>query len=211
MHIFLKVLWGTATIICLISIAWFILGISAGFKRSFDLVSTVIFFFVCIPAILFSILSIIKLINGVAIENRYSLAGIVLLIVIHFGLSFILVKNVDTVGWLSESVTSDTLKKTSDDKYEYRLDIVNLFQKNSYARIYIRNLKDNEEYNIPLNIPTNKIVGLLNARNDKEKNWIHLETTSEINQYMLYITKELMNHEQSFIVDMTSQSIRESR
>lgn len=114
-------------------------------------------------------------------------------------LSVYLIQSVSTQGWLTEKITSDSLKITEDDKYEYRVDLINVFQKNSHARLYVKSAATGEEISIPVDIHTDKIVGL---GIKKINNWVIMKPSNESNRYSLYTTKELGIPEEIFEIDL---------
>lgn len=102
-------------------------------------------------------------------------------------------------GWFKDTIRSDTLKNTTDQRYEYRIDLVNLFQKNSYATLYLKNTASGEEKNIPIDIQTKKITGI----GIKEiNNWGTLEPTDIFSLYILSTTEELRVPEEKFEIDI---------
>ncbi len=207
MHLWLKSLWLVATMFSAASLIWFIFGSTANFQRPLDLVNSVTLTFVGIPSLLLTATSVVLLLkkwnpaaSGLAYIGFYS--GVIVLLV----LSMVLIKSVSSQGWLTEKVTSDSLKITSDEKYQYRIDLINLFQKNSYAKLYVKNVATNEEVSIPVDIETDKIVGL----GIKEtNNWVTMEPSEASNRYVLYTTKELGIPEEKFKIDIASRTSEE--
>jgi len=53
---------------------------------------------------------------------------------------------------IGDFIHSDTLRPTDDGLFEYRLDLINLFQRNARARLFVRDLTTGEEMYIPLRI-----------------------------------------------------------
>jgi len=206
-HLWLKSLWLVATMFSAASLIWFIFGSTANFQRPLDLVNSVTLTFVGIPSLLLTATSVVLLLkkwnpaaSGLAYIGFYS--GVIVLLV----LSMVLIKSVSSQGWLTEKVTSDSLKITSDEKYQYRIDLINLFQKNSYAKLYVKNVATNEEVSIPVDIETDKIVGL----GIKEtNNWVTMEPSEASNRYVLYTTKELGIPEEKFKIDIASRTSEE--
>ncbi len=207
MHLWLKSLWLVATMFSAASLIRFIFRSTANFQRPLDLVNSVTLTFVGIPSLLLTATSVVLLLkkwnpaaSGLAYIGFYS--GVIVLLV----LSMVLIKSVSSQGWLTEKVTSDSLKITSDEKYQYRIDLINLFQKNSYAKLYVKNVATNEEVSIPVDIETDKIVGL----GIKEtNNWVTMEPSEALNRYVLYTTKELGIPEEKFKIDIASRTSEE--
>ncbi|GKU78189.1 hypothetical protein L3i20_v225860 [Paenibacillus sp. L3-i20] len=107
-------------------------------------------------------------------------------------------KYVDTGGWLEEEVTTDSLQITSDNTYEYQLELINLFQKNSHARLYLKSTSTDEEIRIPLNIPVKEIVVLFVEEN---YHLSMLEATSEADIYILHPTSKLPFPDEVYKID----------
>ncbi|MCM1988850.1 hypothetical protein [Oceanirhabdus seepicola] len=99
--------------------------------------------------------------------------------------SVFLIQSVNTQGWLTEKITSDPLKITSDEKYEYRIDLINVYQINSRARLYIRNVSTGEEMNIAIDIQTDKIATLMIS---EDIDWVIMEPSGVSDRYILYTT-----------------------
>ncbi|MDG0874819.1 copper transporter family protein [Paenibacillus thiaminolyticus] len=152
-----------------------------------------------IPVLLFAILFSILLIKGWNPTSRADYIGICVGLVLLTLLSAALIQSVSTQGWANEKITSDSLKITADEKYEYRVDLIKLFQRNSHARLYLKDVDSGEEMYIPIDIKTRKIVVLgVNEVN----HWVKLEATDNSFQYILYTTKELGIPEEKFEIDI---------
>ncbi|MCU6711248.1 hypothetical protein M6D81_21380 [Paenibacillus sp. J5C_2022] len=169
------------------AVAWFILGSTANFQLGMDLVSTVIFVYFGIPSILLITLSIVLLFKGWIPPSPWYIIAVSIVILCMLSLSPTLFKYVDTSGWLDENVTTDSLQITTDNMYEYQIELINLFQKNSYARLYLRSTSTDEEIRIPLDLPVKDIVVLFVEKNN---NWIKLEKTSEEDIYIVLTTSQ---------------------
>lgn len=179
----------------------FILGTTALFQRYFDLIHTVLLVLYGIPC-----LGGVLVFSGLLFKkwqpsNKHGYGLVITGISIVIIFSVLLVRNTPVSGWLVENVNSDTLKKTADQQYEYRLDLVNLFQKNSEARLYTRNIKTGEEQLIDLAIDTDSLTGLFNIESDIEKDWVIMHP-NEDGYYYLITTEELAIPEEKFKVDM---------
>ncbi|MFC5405721.1 hypothetical protein [Cohnella soli] len=200
-QIWLKVIWSFASLFSLFSLLWFILGATANFQRSLDLVSSVTLVFVGIPTFVITVLSIRLLFKGWIPTGGGMNVGLYSGILILFALSAVLIKSVHTEGWLSEKVTSDSIKYTLDNKYEYRIELINLFQKNSWARLLVKSVTTKEVKTIPVDIPTDRIAGI---GTKKVNNWVWLEASEVLNHYTLFTTKELGIPEMKFDIDIAS-------
>ncbi|WP_270170230.1 hypothetical protein [Paenibacillus sp. SYP-B4298] len=172
----------TSITIHLFALFIFILGATSAFQRLPDLVESVILVIYGIPSFIVSVLSLIWLKKTE--ETNFNLLFIMKLIltILLIAGSILWVKNTNYQGWLFERVITDSRQITPDDKYEYNLELVNLFQRNSRARVYLKDIKTNEEIKINLNIKTDKIYGVetLGVRH-----WIRIELLSD-NRYLLH-------------------------
>ncbi len=144
-------------------------------------------------------LSIILLFKGWIPSSPWRIVAVSIMILCMLSLSPTLFKYVDTNGWLEEEVTTDTLQITSDNTYEYQLELINLFQKNSYARLYLKSTSTDEEIRIPLDIPLKEIVVLFVEKNN---HWIMLEATSEADIYILHTSSKFPFPDEKFEVDV---------
>ncbi|WP_110932675.1 hypothetical protein [Paenibacillus bouchesdurhonensis] len=199
MLLLIRGVWILALLINLSAVMWFIFGTTANFQRGMDLVSTVIFVYFGIPSILLIVLSIFLIIKGWIPSSPWRIVAVSILILGLLSLSPTLFKYVDTSGWLEENVTTDTLQITSDNAYEYNLEIINLFQRNSYARLHLKSTSTDEEIRIPLDIPVKEIVVLF-----EEKNYhlIFLKATSEADVYILHPTSKLPFPNEKYKIDV---------
>lgn len=115
------------------------LGTTSNFNRGIDLATTILFFYLVLPSIPMLIASIYLIIivkdESIAAFKSYlsKMLPIGLLLI-----SIPLILNVNTSGWLTKNIKQDLKQITIDGKYEYCMQLVNLFQKNSYARLYLK-------------------------------------------------------------------------
>ncbi|MBV6714161.1 hypothetical protein ACFVVQ_22730 [Paenibacillus chitinolyticus] len=203
----LKIIWVVAIVINIVSVNWFLIGATANFQRSLDLIATVTLIFIWIPSIALTVLSIVLLKKGWMPSSSRSYVGFILGVIILLLLSVSLFRGVDTQGWLTERITSDSLKLTSDKKYEYRIDLINVFQKNSHARLYIKNVSTGEEMNIAVNIQTNKMVSM-GIEHGRTNDWVLMERTDISGRYNLYTTKDLRVPSEKFEIDVETGTSR---
>ena len=117
------------------------------------------------------------------------------------------------MGWPGEIVLRDYMQTTADGKYEYRVEIINPFQRNGYVRLYVKELTTAEETIILLDIPIKDkavIVGgedyVTPGPNDLPV-WSALEPTSSPSVYVL-TTTGMFDREKvySFLIDMESKT-----
>lgn len=200
-----RVLLIVVIVLSIFSFVWFLLGSTGYFQRGMDIIGTTILMGAGIPVLALTTLFTILLLKGwtptYGEEYVGFFSGLVLLIL----LSFSLIQSVNTHGWMNEKIRSDSLKITADEKYQYRVDLINLFQRNSHARLFLMEINSEEEMYISIDIQTRKIKGL----GIKEINhWVRLEPTDESSRYILYTTEELDIPEQKFEIDIKTGTSR---
>ncbi|WP_246005890.1 hypothetical protein [Brevibacillus gelatini] len=160
MQNWLKLIWLITIFINSSGVVWFVLGSTANFQRGIDLISTVILLYLGIPSILLIVVSIFLLLKKWSPTKWWESIGIFIIIIAMLLMTPQLYKNVQTNGWLTEKIRTDSIQLTSDHRYEYCLELINLFQKNSSARLYIKNIETLEEIRIQLELPTKEITGV---------------------------------------------------
>jgi len=164
------------------ALIFWILGTTAGFQRmGLDLLSTVVLAIHWVPTLVLTVFTIVSLKNGLRYKSGLYIATTIILIIISVQL--FTSDTINTYGWLRERVTSGNLHSTQDGKFEYRLDLINLFQRNSSARLFVRNLETREEKIISLPMNTRRIGGVSHG---SHVHWITMEPT---NVNYLYIVR----------------------
>lgn len=201
MPIWLKYAWYFAIITSTISILWFLLGTTANFQRSFDLVSTVIFITAWIPSTILVTISIFMLVRN----QLFSTVNVGLILIFLYFLSVPLFKGVNTQGWLYDNIRRDPIALTTDGKYEYSIEIINLFQKNSRERLYLKNPATGQVVYISIEINDNEIGGLRN-RSEKDWKWAILSPTGIPDQYELITTDLLPVTKKRLLIDISSKT-----
>ncbi|MCJ8014562.1 hypothetical protein MUG84_22950 [Paenibacillus sp. KQZ6P-2] len=199
MPIWLRLLLIAIIIFSASSFVWFLLGSTAYLQRNMDIIGTTVFWGGAVPALLFVGLFIILLIKGWTPTSGGQYVAVFIGLLISIIISAALIQSVSKYGWANEKIESDTVKVTADKKHEYRVDLINLFQRNSHARLYLKDLGSGKETFIPVEIQTNKIVGL---GVEKVNHWVMLEPTDTASEYILYTTEELGIPEEKFKVDI---------
>jgi hypothetical protein len=195
----LRGIWVLAILINLCALLWFVLGSTANFQRGIDIITTVILMYVGIPSCILIIISIILLIKKWPSTLNFSVIVVIFIILTMLSLSPTLIKYVNTSGWLTENIRTDTLQRTEDGKYEYQLELVNLYQKNSYARLYLNSISTDQELRIPLEMDVYEIVGISIG---KVNYWIRLEQTNDPNIYTLRTTKDFPLQDKEYDIDV---------
>ncbi len=205
MSISYRILWLLLTIINIASVIWYILASTAAFQRSLDLVATVRIVYFGVPSLILSISSLVLILKRWAPASNFNKMGLNIVLFLLLVLSAYLFMNVSTKGWLTDIIRSDSVKTTSDNKYEYRLDLVNLFQRNSHAKLYTKNKSSGVEKYIELNINTQEIIVITS---DNVNNWVELEPTGKEDIYYLNTAKSLMIPIESFEIDINNGSVK---
>lgn len=170
-----------------------------------DIIGSFVLWFVAIPVLLCAGLYVVLLLKGWTPENRAGYVGISVVLLLSVFLSVVLIQSVYNNGWAKEKIVSDTLKLTTDGKYEYRIDLINLFQKDSHARLYLKEMSSGEELYIPIDIQTSNIEGL---GVKKFNHWILLEPTDDSSLYILSTTDELGIPIEKFSIDIHTKTSR---
>jgi membrane-bound ClpP family serine protease len=194
----MKWLWILAVIINLSGVIWFILGSTANFQRGIDLITTVIMIGLVTPSLLLIVLSVILLVKRWS-SQRIGIIGIFVLIISMLLLTPLLYKNVNTSGWLTERVMTDSMQITTDGHYEYCIEIINIFQRNSYARLYLKDITKAEEKRIRLSLPIYEIHGI---GIERVNYWIKLEPISKADTYILHTTEDFPLSGERFEIDV---------
>lgn len=172
------ILFSASSFVC------FLLGSTAYFQRGMDIIGTTILWGAAVPVLLFVGFFTILLIKGWTPTSGGQYVAVFIGLVISILLSAALIQSVITHGWSKEKVESDSIQITADKKYEYRVDLINLFQRNSHARLFLKDLGSGKETYIPVDIQTNKIIGL---GVKKVNHWVMLEPTDNcISVYSVY-------------------------
>lgn len=187
-------------ILSFLSFGWFLLV--AYIRGGMDIIGTYVFWGAGIPVVLLSALLIIFLVKRWKPTSGADYVGLSATLVMLVLLSGSLIYNVHVHGWARETVRSDSLQITADAKYEYHIDLINVFKRNSHARLYLKDLGSGEEKHIPVDIQTRNIVVL---GGKTINHWILLEPTdNETSLYTLYTTEELGIPEEKFDIDVAA-------
>ncbi len=212
MKIMINALWIVSIIVIFLSLVWFIMGTTACFQRQLDLVSTVVLFFLGVSSLVMIGLLVYIIKNNwfprTTLTRFCLLGGIILIIIIITTTCF---RYSTTYGWFRNVVYSDYLQTTDDEKYEYRLELVNLFQKNQYARLYVKNNTTGEEIKIMLDLPLDKIgalqggVGYEYPEPMIPKVWSQLSQTAREEIYILKTTDWFHKNTYTYKIDMRTK------
>lgn len=205
MPIWLRLLLIGIIIFSAFSFVWFLLGSTAYFQRGVDIIGTTYLWGAGVPVLLFAVVFTILLIKEWTPTSGVDYVGICVGVGLSILLSAVLIQSVNTHGWTNEKIRSDTLKISADGKYEYRVDLINLFQRNGHARLYLKNVSTGEETYITTEIQVRKIKTLAVG---EVNHWIKLEPTDNVSHYILNTTKELGIPEEKFEIDIATRTSR---
>ncbi|MEK3742785.1 MULTISPECIES: hypothetical protein [Brevibacillus] len=186
MRLWLKVMWVITILVNLSGVIWFVLGSTANFQRGIDLISTVILVYLGIPSILLIVVSSFLLLKKWSPSRWWEVIGVFMIMTAMLVLTPHLYKNVETSGWLTEKLETDSIQQTSDQRYMYCLELINLFQQNGSARLYLKNANTREELRIAVDLPLTKIQGISWGEVPR---FIKLEPTNDANIYILHTTE----------------------
>jgi len=219
MTIFIRTVWIIATAVLSLAIIWFLLASTAFFNRGIDLVETFIFIFVWAPALVVTVLLWIWLRKGwMPKELNSQIMLLAIIIALTIGFSTALFNRATPYGWLIPVVRSDWTQTTSDGKFEYRLEVINLFQRNARAQLYVRSIYTGDEMIIPTGINARELTTLpMHNRSHSEElilsrvwsNLVPHETSATI--YILSTTEILRINIERFEINMetgTAERIR---
>jgi len=160
-----KILYASLIILTLLglsSVLWWLYGATNGFNRGIGLHSLAGLLYFIAPLALTILISIIYLIRkGTNPEGGVSVLIVSAICLVITSLSIVVVfhPNVRSEP-VRDFIHSDTLRPTHDGLFEYRLDLVNLFQRNASARLFVRDLTTGEEVYIPLRISVRGVGGI---------------------------------------------------
>nr|WP_217365263.1 MULTISPECIES: hypothetical protein [Brevibacillus] len=179
-------MWVITILVNLSGVIWFVLGSTANFQRGIDLISTVILVYLGIPSILLIVVSSFLLLKKWSPARWWEVIGVFMIMTAMLVLTPHLYKNVETSGWLTEKLETDSIQQTSDQRYMYCLELINLFQQNGSARLYLKNANTREELRIAVDLPLTKIQGISWGEVPR---FIKLEPTNDANIYILHTTE----------------------
>lgn len=107
----------------------------------------------------------------------------------------------NTQGWIYDEISRDPIISTTDGKYEYSVELINLFQKNSRERLYLMNLRTGEIIYIGIDINDDEIHGIRDRSGDDWK-WALLIPTEVPDNYELTTTDYLPVKKKKLLIDI---------
>jgi len=175
-----------AIVVSILAVIGWVLGATQGFNRGLDLMLTVALIVCVIPLSLLIVIAIVWLVKAYKDpERELSILTVLILSTLMLVLSGIITfdRNM-SAGVIADFIYADTLRRTDDGLFEYRIELVNLFQRNATARLFVRDLTTDEEMYIPLDVPA-RDVGGLSIPHRRNFLWGRLENDVASGQYLL--------------------------
>ncbi|WP_037285321.1 hypothetical protein [Saccharibacillus sacchari] len=204
MNKYIKITFGIIGVIGFFFAAWMLLGFTANFQSTIDLVGTVMLFLIGIPLTVLSSVSLYFCLSKKALPGSVMQIVIIVLSIVMISMAWHTVNRISAEGWLEEAVAADTMKTTSDDNYQYGIEIINIFQRNSYSRLFIKNIESGEEKRIEIDLPVDRIGALVLD----DVNWAYLEPTDTVNIYHLSTTDELPFPIEHFEINLETDQVK---
>lgn len=184
----IHVIFVIVTLLSFFAVARWIFNTTAGFNRQLDLFSTVIIGFFIVPLTLTAVLAIVYLVRVGNNPDKAVVKFETLLCLIMIPLSAtITFSPLISPGPVREIIFADTIRPTDDGRLEYRLELVNLFQRNATARLFVRDLDTLEEFYIPIGIPRVDEIGGISLPHRTDFLWGRMERGETSDQYILRI------------------------
>ena len=164
-----------------------ILGDTAGFNRTWSLSGRFLFYFVGTPLILLSLICLFWIFMKFIPKTMFQYIFSFIIIGILLILSPIVISKINLYGWIIDVVTSDSLRITDDGFFEYRIEIVNQFQRNSSLKIFINDMNLNKDISILLDIYPDKVSSIVFRDYNQNFLWGRMYFKEELNKYILEI------------------------
>jgi len=173
---------------------YFLLGRTAFFQARTDLITDLQIKFVLIPTLLATGGLLALLITGLKSSVWANLGYLALV-------SFVVLTSILLISWVHpdsltvrERVVADVLLQTTEDgRYEYQMELVNIYQRNAQIRIFIRDLETGEEMRIPLDMDARQIRGFSGP--SSRESWIVMEETEISGRYRVSTTRAFQSVE----------------
>ncbi len=179
------------------SYIWLVLAATANFQRGLDLIGTIVvvmFATISCMTLLFTISFLVHntLSKGLVSNTVFISCTVVLLV-----LTAIQFRAIEPAGWLTERIETHELVTTSDQQYQYRLELVNTFQTNEKVRLYLKDLHTGKESKVNLAVDLGAAYGIQSS----DEGWVHLEPTHQLYQYIMTINDVLSIPKDTFLID----------
>ncbi len=138
----IKWIWGTTILVNLAVFIWFLVGATSNFQRSLDLVGMPIILLCGIPSLMINMISIVVLIRKW--NSPLSISTLIYGIIFIFILIFCTPAFINALEYTAkqEQVESDPFRRTSDQKYKYNLEIINMSQRNNQVNLIVKEVSN---------------------------------------------------------------------
>lgn len=190
----MKWIWGAAVLVNLAIFIWFLVGATSNFQRSLDLVGMPIMLLCGIPSLMINMISIVVLIRkwNSSLSISTMIYGVIFILILMFCTPAFINALEHTVK--PEQVESDPFSRTSDQKYAYNLEIINMSQRNNQVNLIVKEVSNQAvKKTIPLDLDAKEIVTITTGPGSDWK-WTVLEPTEKPEIYKLTITEKLGIH-----------------
>lgn len=203
---FVKIIWIGTILINLSVFIWFLFGATANFQKSLDLVGMPIMLLCGIPSLVISMISIVILIKKW--NSHLSVSNMIVGGVFIFILLFCIPAFFNALDNIvePERVESDPVSYTSDQKYEYNLELINMSHRNNQVNLIVNEVSGQaQKRTIPLELNAKEIVALTTGPGS-DWHWAVLEPTETPEIYKLTTTEKLGMHKVYMIDVVKGQS-----
>ncbi|WP_458123226.1 hypothetical protein [Paenibacillus sp. Z3-2] len=208
MSTWIKFIWIATTLINLSVFIWFLVGATSNFQRSLDLVGMPIMLFYGVPSLIVNMISIVILIrkwNSQLSVNTMIVGGVFIFILLFCTPAFVTALQ-NTVK--SDQVESDPVSYTSDQKYQYNIELIKMSQRNNQVNLIVKDVSGKAEKKaIPLDLDTEEIIALTTGPGSNWQ-WAVLEPTEKPELYKLTTTEKLGMHK-VYMIDIVEGSSQE--
>ncbi|MBY0204562.1 hypothetical protein [Paenibacillus cucumis (ex Kampfer et al. 2016)] len=190
----MKWIWGAAVLVNLAVFIWFLVGATSNFQRSLDLIGMPIMLLCGIPSLIINMISIVVLIRkwNSSLSISTMIYGVIFILILMFCTPAFINALEHTVK--PEKVESDPVSLTSDEKYEYNLEIINMSQRNNQVNLIVKEVSNQAvKKTIPLDLD-GKEIAAITTHPGSDWQWTVLEPTEEPEIYKLTTTEKLGIH-----------------
>ncbi|CAM4107896.1 hypothetical protein GCM10007362_34090 [Saccharibacillus endophyticus] len=198
---------GIVGIVQLILVIWMVLGYTAAFQMIPDLIGTVVMVLEGIPMLLLSVLSLIMSFGRPRWSGRILRILVLSASIFLISIAWNSVKELSPEAWLTERVDSNMFKITEDDRYVYQIEIVNRYQRNEHARLFVERRIGAQEKYIELDLSSAEMSGMLYSEYD----WGELTLKQGKYIYLLSPSPERGNADWQFEVNMADWTAKRIR
>lgn len=187
------------------SYIWLILTATANFQRGLDLIGTVVVVMYTTISLMTLFFTISFLVHNTFSKGLVSNTVFISCTVVLLALTVNQFRAIEPAGWLTERIETHDLVTTSDQQYQYRLELVNTFQTNEKVRLYLKDIHTGKESKVNLAIDLGAAYGIQSS----DEGWVHMEPTNQPHQYIMTINDVLSIPKDTFLINtVQSTSIK---